>query len=76
MAKDSIKYKVKVEAKCIEIIRAVAKARENVKSEVERNGKGDMTLGLSAGIWLVGENERIKCFKAGEAAEVLWDTVP
>ena len=48
MAKASIKSKVNAEAKGIERMRAVAKARENVKSEVERNGKGDMTLGLSA----------------------------
>ena len=38
-----------VEAKGIEIMRAVSEARENVKSEVKRNGKGEMkTLGLSA----------------------------
>ena len=48
MAKDSIKSKVQVEAKGIEIIRAVSKARENVKAEVKRNGKGEMTLGISA----------------------------
>ena len=49
MAKDSIKSKIKVEAKGIERMRAVAKARENVKAEVKRNGKGEMkTLGLSA----------------------------
>ena len=49
MAKDSIKSKVKVEAKGIEIMRAVAESRENVKAEVKRNGKGEMkTLGLSA----------------------------
>ena len=49
MAKPSIKFKVKVEAKGIEIMRAVAKARENDKAEVKRNGKGEMkTLGLSA----------------------------
>ena len=47
MAKASIKYKVKVEAKGIERMRAVAKVRENVKTEVKQNGKGDMTLGLS-----------------------------
>ena len=30
-------------------LRAVAEARENVKAEVKRNGKGEMkTLGLSA----------------------------
>ena len=49
MAKASIKYKVKVEAKGIERMRAVAEAMENVKAEVKRNGKGEMkTLGLSA----------------------------
>ena len=30
-------------------MRAVSEARENIKAEVKRNGKGDMnTLGLSA----------------------------
>ena len=49
MDKSSIKSKVKVEAKGIERMRAVAKARENVKAEVKRNGKEEMkTLGLSA----------------------------
>ena len=49
MDKASIKSKVKVEAKGIYIMRAVAEARENVKAEVKRNGKGEMnTLGLSA----------------------------
>ena len=48
MAKASIKSKVQVEAKGIETMRAVAKERENVKAEVKRNGKGEMTLGLSA----------------------------
>ena len=48
MAKASIKSKVQLEAKGIEIIMAVAEARENVKAEVKRNGKGEMTLGLSA----------------------------
>ena len=39
---------VKVEAKGIERMRALAEARENVKAEVMRNGKGEMkTLGLS-----------------------------
>ena len=37
-----------MEAKGIEIMRAVAKARGNVKAEVKRNGKGEMTLCLSA----------------------------
>ena len=49
MSKDSIKSKVKVEPKGIERMRAVAKAKENVKAEVKQNGKGEMkTLGLSA----------------------------
>ena len=49
MSKASIKSKVKVEAKGIERMRAVAEARENVNAEVKRNGKGKMkTLGLSA----------------------------
>ena len=48
MAKASIKSKVQVEAKGKEIMRAVAKARENVKAEVKRNDKGEMTLGLGA----------------------------
>ena len=48
MAKYAIKYKVQVESKGIEIMRAVAEARENVKAEVKQNGKGEMTLGLSA----------------------------
>ena len=39
---------IKVEAKGIERMRDVAEARENVKAEVKRNGKGEMTLGLSA----------------------------
>ena len=47
MAKSSFKSKVKVEAKSIEIMRAVAEAKENVKAEVKQNGKGEMTLGLS-----------------------------
>ena len=37
-----------MDAKDVEIIRAVAKARENVKAEMKRNGKGEMTLGISA----------------------------
>ena len=37
-----------MEAKGIERMRAVTEARENVKAEVKRNGKGEMTLGLSA----------------------------
>ena len=48
MDKASIKYKVKVEAKGIEIMRYGAESVENFKAEVKRNGKGEMTLGLSA----------------------------
>ena len=49
MAKPSIKSNVKVEANSIERMRDVSKARENVKAEVKRNGKGEMkTLGISA----------------------------
>ena len=48
MDKSSIKSQAKVEAKGVEIMRAGAKARGNVKSEVKRNGKGEMkSLGLS-----------------------------
>ena len=48
MAKASIKSKFKVEAKGIERMMDVAEARENIKAEVKRNGKGEMkTLGLS-----------------------------
>ena len=36
------------------------------------NGK---VMIVSDGTWLVGENSRKKCFKAGEVAEVLWDAV-
>ena len=42
MTKDSIKSKVKVEAKGIDRIRALAEARENGKAEVKQNGKGKM----------------------------------
>ena len=38
-----------MEAKGIEIMRSVAEARENVKAEVKRNGKGNMkTIGIIA----------------------------
>ena len=48
MSKYSIKSKAKVEAEGIEIMRAGDEARENVKSEVKQNGKGETkTLGLS-----------------------------
>ena len=36
-----------MKAKGIEIMRAVAKERENFKVEVKGNGKGEMILGLS-----------------------------
>ena len=49
MARASIKSKVKVEAKGIERMRAVAESRENVKAEEKQNGKGKIkTLGISA----------------------------
>ena len=49
MVKDSIKFKFKVEAKGIDRMRALAKARKNVKDKVKRNGKGEMkTISLSA----------------------------
>ena len=31
---------------------------------------------VSDGNWIVGANARTNCFKAGEAAEALWDAVP
>ena len=31
---------------------------------------------VSDGTWLVNANARTKCFKAGEAAEILWDADP
>ena len=37
------------------------------------NGK---VMRVSDGKWLVGANARKKCFKSGEAAEVLWGAVP
>ena len=39
-------------------MRDVAEARENVKAEVKQNGKGEMTLGLSAAEGIVRERER------------------
>ena len=36
----------------------------------------DKVMRVSYGTWLVGANARTKCFKAGDAREVLWDTVP
>ena len=66
MAKASIKPKVKVEAKGIERMRDVAEARENVKAEVKRNGKGEMkTLGLSAA-------EGIEKARARAEAKMRW----
>ena len=48
-SQSSIESKVEVEAKGIERMRDVSKARENVKAEVKRNSKGEMKiLGLSA----------------------------
>ena len=53
-----------MEAKGIERMRAVAEARENVKVEVKRNGKGEMkTLGLSA-------TEGIEIARAREEAKI------
>ena len=67
MDKDSIKSKAKVEAKGIEIIRAVSKARENVKAEVKRNGKGEMkTLGLSAAEGIERARARAEANMRGE----------
>ena len=49
MSKAAIKAKDKVEYKGIGRMSSGAKANENVKTEVKRNGKGEMkTLGLSA----------------------------
>ena len=48
----------KVLAKGIERIRDVAEARENVKAEVKQNGKGEMTLGLSAAEGIERERAR------------------
>ena len=45
MAKASIKYKFKVKSKGIERMRAVAEERENIKTEVKRNGKGERKSG-------------------------------
>ena len=66
MSKASIKYKFKVEAKGIEIMRAVSKARENVKAKVKRNGKGEMkTLGLSAAEITKGSKARAEANMRG-----------
>ena len=47
--KASIKAKAKVEAEGIERMMVRSEARENVKAEVNRNGKGEMkTLDISA----------------------------
>ena len=45
----------------------------NVKELIWMNGK---VTRVSDDTWLVSANARIKCFKSGEAAEVLWDAVP
>ena len=66
MEKVSIKYKAKVESKGIEIIRSGAEARENVKAEVKRNGKGEMkTLGLSAAEGIERVRERAEANMRG-----------
>ena len=44
-----------------------------VKELIWMNGK---VMRVSDGTWLVGVNARTKCFKSGEAYEVLWYTVP
>ena len=44
-----------------------------VKELIWMNGK---LMIVSDGTWIVGANARTNCFKAGEAAEVLWDAVP
>ena len=60
MAKASIKSKVKLEANGIERMRAVSKARENVKAEIKRNCKGEMKiLGLSAAEGIERARERV-----------------
>ena len=43
-----------------------------VKKLVWMNG---VVVRVSDGTWLVNANARTKCFKAGEAAEILWDAV-
>ena len=44
-----------------------------VKEFIWMNGE---VMRVSDGTWLVGVNARTNCFKAGGAAEVLWDAVP
>ena len=44
-----------------------------VKEPIWFNGK---VMRVSDGTWLVSESARTKFFKAGEAAEILWDAVP
>ena len=44
-----------------------------VKELIWMNGKVTRVSDIA---WIVGENEQTNCFKAGEADEVLWDTVP
>ena len=36
----------------------------------------EKVMRVSDDTWLVGANAQTNCSKAGEAAEVLWDTVP
>ena len=50
-------------------MRDVAEARENVKAEVKRNGKGETTLGLSAAEGI--ERARARA----EAAELIRDAL-
>ena len=44
-----------------------------VKELIWMNGN---LMRVSDSSWIVGENARTNCFKAGEAAGVLWDAVP
>ena len=44
-----------------------------VKELIWMNG---VVMRVSDGTWMVSANARTECFKAGEAAEVLWDAVP
>ena len=54
---------------CIIVMETAGK----VKELILMNGKVTRVID---GNWLVGENTLTNCFKAGEAAEVLWDVVP
>ena len=44
-----------------------------VKELIWMNGK---LMRVSYGTWIVGANAQTNCFKADEAAEVIWDAVP